>query len=148
MEDTVVDPLTSMFGLDEVKGMKERGELRLTTPTDPATLLDSSAKVLNDPNWLQNAKGFGHDYPTIANNFRRFEGDGSGLNRGDKSGEADVNYRGAQDTPFPATAPKTNTVSTIDNTVKTTWDTHPFNPFNITPRYLTYDKTEGDKMTE
>ena len=41
-----------------------------------------------------------------------------------------------------------NTVSTIDNPVKTTWDTHPFNPFNITPSYLTYDKTEGDKMTE
>ena len=33
----------------------------------------------------------------------------------------------------------------LDNTVKTTWDTHPFNPFN---QNLIYDKTEGDKMTE
>ena len=33
----------------------------------------------------------------------------------------------------------------IDNTVKTTWDTHPFTPFN---QNLTYDKTEGVKMTE
>ena len=32
-----------------------------------------------------------------------------------------------------------------DNTVKTTWDTHPFSPFN---QNLTYDKTEGTKMTE
>ena len=32
-----------------------------------------------------------------------------------------------------------------DNTVKTTWDTQPFNPFN---QNLTYDKTEGTKMTE
>ncbi len=35
-----------------------------------------------------------------------------------------------------------------DNTVKTTWDAHPFNRFNLNPNYLTYDKTEGDKMTE
>ena len=34
-----------------------------------------------------------------------------------------------------------------DNTVKTTWDTQPFNPMNIN-KNLTYDKTEGTKMTE
>jgi hypothetical protein len=34
-----------------------------------------------------------------------------------------------------------------DNTVKTTWDTQPFNPLNIN-KNLTYDKTEGTKMTE
>ena len=32
-----------------------------------------------------------------------------------------------------------------DNTVKTTWDTQPYHPFNTN---LTYDKTEGTKMTE
>lgn len=32
-----------------------------------------------------------------------------------------------------------------DNTVKTTWDTQPFHPFN---QNLIYDKTEGTKMTE
>ena len=32
-----------------------------------------------------------------------------------------------------------------DNTVKTTWDTQPYHPFN---QNLTYDKTEGTKMTE
>ena len=35
----------------------------------------------------------------------------------------------------------------IDNTVKTTWDTQPFNPFNQN-KNLIYDKTEGTKMTE
>ena len=34
-----------------------------------------------------------------------------------------------------------------DNTVKTTWDTQRFNPLNIN-KNLTYDKTEGTKMTE
>ena len=34
-----------------------------------------------------------------------------------------------------------------DNTVKTTWETQPFNPLNIN-KNLTYDKTEGTKMTE
>jgi hypothetical protein len=34
-----------------------------------------------------------------------------------------------------------------DNTVKTTWDTQPFNPMNIN-KNLIYDKTEGTKMTE
>ena len=36
-------------------------------------------------------------------------------------------------------------IQEIDNTVKITWNTHPFNPFNTN---LTYDKTEGTKMTE
>ena len=35
----------------------------------------------------------------------------------------------------------------IDNTVKTTWETQPFNPFNQN-KNLIYDKTEGTKMTE
>ena len=38
-------------------------------------------------------------------------------------------------------------VQEIDNTVKTTWDTQPFNPFNQN-KNLIYDKTEGTKMTE
>ena len=38
-------------------------------------------------------------------------------------------------------------IQEIDNTVKTTWDTQPFNPLNIN-KNLTYDKTEGTKMTE
>ena len=70
------------------------------------------------------------------------------MNHGDKPREANANYRGAQGTPFPATAPKMNTVSTIENTVKTTWDTHPFNLVNINANYLTYDKTDGKNMIE
>ncbi len=130
--------------------MKERGELRLTTQADPATLLDTSAQVINDPNWRKNAaKGFGHDYHTIARQRQGFEGDGSGLNHGGLAKGTDVNYRVIDgSTPVPKTAPKMNPVSTIDNTVKTTWDTQPFNTFNITPSYLAYDKTDGEKMTE
>ena len=41
-----------------------------------------------------------------------------------------------------------NAASMIDNTVKTAWDTQPFNPFNIDPTMLTYDKSEGDKNAE
>ena len=150
LEDKVVEKLTGLFGLDGVEGMKQRNELRLTTPTDPATLLDSSAEVENDPNWWKNAaKGFGHDYHTIASRRQGFDGDGSGLNHGVLAKGTDRNYgvlNGA--TPVPDTVPKMNTVSMIDSTVKTTWDTQPFNPFNVNPSYLTYDKTEGTKMTE
>ena len=38
-------------------------------------------------------------------------------------------------------------VQEIDNTVKTTWDTQPFNPSNQN-KNLIYDKTDGTKMTE
>ena len=131
LEDKAVEKLTSFFGLDGVKGMRERNELRLTTPTDPATLIDSSAEVRKDPNWWKNAaSGFGHDYHTIASQRQGFDGDGSGLNHGPLQTGADQNYRG---------------IAPIDTTVKTTWDTQPFNPFN---QNLTYDKTEGIKMTE
>ena len=117
--------------------MKERNELRLTTPTDPATLLDTSAEREDDPNWWKNAaKGFGHDYHYIASRRQGFEGDGSGLNKGDRVPGFDPNYR------VPVTA------APIDNTVKTTWDTQPFNPFNINPTTPADDKTEGDKNTE
>ena len=58
LEDEVVGRLTNLFGLDGVKGMRERNELRLTTPTDPATMLDSSAKVLDDPTVEKRRKGF------------------------------------------------------------------------------------------
>ena len=125
--------------------MRERNELRLTTPTDPATLLDTSAEREDDPNWWKNAaKGFGHDYHTIASRRQGFEGDGSGLNHGDRL-PIDPNYRTLNGAPHVT---EMNAASTIDNTVKTTWDTQPFNPFNVNPTTPTYDKTEGDKNTE
>ncbi len=75
--------------------MRERNELRLTTPTDPATLLDSSAKVRSDPNWWKNAaSGFGHEYHTIASQRQGFDGVGSGLNHGPLQTGTDPNYRG------------------------------------------------------
>ena len=108
--------------------MRERNELRLTTPTDPATLLDSSAEVRNDPNWWKNASsGFGHDYHTIASQRQGFDGDGSGLNHGPLQTGTDPNYRG---------------IVPIDNTVKTTWETQPFNPFGQS------SQTENNKETE
>ena len=119
---------------------------RGSTTTDPATILDTSAEREGDPNWLQNAaKGFGHDYHYIADRRQGFEGDGSGLNKSDRVAGFDPNYSAPIGGP---PVPEMNTVSTIDNTVKTTWDTQPFNPFNINPTTLTYDKTEGDKNTE
>ena len=137
LEDKVVKNVTSFLGFDKVKGMRERGETRLAANYDPAAVLDSSAKVSYDPNWLSNAAmGFGHDYHYIASQHQGFECDGSGLNHGDRPGRIDKNYR----TPEAATAPKMmNATSAIDNTVKTSWDTQPFNPFGITPAYLTYD---------
>jgi hypothetical protein len=94
LEDKVVQNATNFFGLDKVKGMQERGETRLAANFDPATILDSSAKVSYDPNWLSNAsKGFGHDYHYIASQYQGFEGDGSGLNHGDRPGGVDPNYR-------------------------------------------------------
>ncbi len=114
LEDKAVEKLTSIFGLDGVKGMRTRNELRITTPTDPATILDSSARVLDDPNWWKNAaKGFGHDYHPIASRFQGFEGDGSGVNHSPLQTGTDTNYR--------AIAP-------IDNPVTTTWETEPLNP--------------------
>ena len=128
LEDKAVEKLTSFFGLDGVKGMRERNELRLTTPTDPATLLDSSAEVENDPNWWKNAaSGFGHDYHTIASQRQGFDGDGSGLNHGPLQTGTDPNYRG---------------IVPIDNTVKTTWETQPFNPF------VQSSQRENNKETE
>ena len=41
--------------------------------------------------------------------------------------------------------PPESTGQLIDNTIKTTWDTQPFTPFN---QNLTYDTTEGTKMPE
>ena len=99
---------------------------------------DNSAQKTSHPNPGNYAPSFLHDFHNKEQAGGRIAGVSvTGL---DRPGGADANYRG--------TTPKMNTVSTIDNTVKTTWDTHPFNHFNLNPTYLTYDKTEGDKMTE
>ncbi len=68
-------------------------------------------------------KGFGHDYHNLARQYHGFDED-------DRPGEADPNYR----RPDAATvAPQMNAVSTLDNTIKTTWDTNTFNPGKINP---------------
>ena len=86
--------------------------------------------------------GFGHDFHNLASQYQGFDA------AEDRPGGGDQTYRRPDTTKTIQVAPKMNTVSMIDNTVKTTWDTQPFNPFNIDPTNLTYDKTEGTKMTE
>ena len=123
--------------------MKERGETRLASNFDPAAALDSSATRSYDPDWWRNGwSGFGHDFHNLASQYQGFDA------AEDRPGGADQNYRRPDTTKTIQVAPKMNTVSTLDNTTKTSWDAYPSNPFNINANYLTYDKTDGAKMTE
>ena len=73
-EDAGQNFLETVTGLDKVKGMKERGEQRFVNEYDPASILDTSATVFQDPDWWKKAgSGFGHDYHNIAKNFAGFE---------------------------------------------------------------------------
>ena len=80
--------------------MSERNEKRIAGYGDPVAALDSSAQVIYDPDWWKKPfLGFGHDYHTIAAGFAGFDGDGSGLNHGDRPGGTDPNCRGGGAVP-------------------------------------------------
>ena len=70
-----------LSGFDQAKGMKEKHQLRISGPMDPATALDGSAMHLQDPTWLNHlSEGGGHYYGNIAELFAGFDGpDGDGL---------------------------------------------------------------------
>ena len=69
-----------MTGFDKIKGMKEKHQQRLTGTMDPLTVLDGSAKQIDDPTWLNHlSEGGGHYYGNIADLFAGFDGpDGDG----------------------------------------------------------------------
>ena len=69
-----------LTGFDNVKGMKEKHQLRLTGPMDPVTVLDNSAKEIVDPTWVNHlSEGGGHYYGNIADLYAGFDGtDGDG----------------------------------------------------------------------
>ena len=76
-EQDLVEWLT---GFDNVKGVKEKHQLRLTGPMDPVTVLDNSAKEIVDPTWVNHlSQGGGHYYGNIADLYAGFDGaDGDG----------------------------------------------------------------------
>ncbi len=84
---------------------------------------------------MENAStGFGHDYHNLANEFRGFH------QQDDRPGGIDVNYKGG--------GAKDERRKRLRQRSKNNVGHSPFNPFNITPSYFTYDQTEGSKMTE
>ncbi len=93
IEKGVAEAGASIVRLDNVTGVKARGGTRLTSKYDPATVLESSAKVFYDPDlWKNESKGFGHDYHNLARQYHRFD-EADGRPRG-----ADPNYRRPQAT--------------------------------------------------
>ena len=114
------------------KYIGQENVLRVSNNGDIVSMFDRSAKKTQPPNPGNFAPSFWHDYHNKEQAGGTLEGER--LPGSDRPGGADANYRGN----FGATPG-------LDNTVKTTWDTHPFHPFN---QNLIYDKTEGDKMTE
>ena len=79
-EDKRQDFSEWLTGFDKVKGMKEKHQQRLTGSMDPLTVLDGSAKQIDDPTWLNHlSEGGGHYYGNIADLFAGFDGpDGDG----------------------------------------------------------------------
>ena len=144
LEDKVVEKGSSLLGLDKVKGMRERDETRIAGYGDAVAALDTSAQVAYDQDWYKKAdKGFGRDYHYIANRY-------SGSAVKDRPGGVDPNYRSI---PYSGQSIKisdrvlhADAMPSVDNTVKTTWDTQPFNPFNT--YNMMYDKTDGVIITE
>jgi hypothetical protein len=69
-----------LTGFDNVKGMKEKHQLRITGPMDPVTVLDNSATEITDPTWVNHlSQGGGHYYGNIADLYAGFNGaDGDG----------------------------------------------------------------------
>ena len=66
-EDKRQDLFEWWTGFDKVKGMEEKHQLRITGSMDPVTVLDGSAKVYEDPTWLNRlSAGGGHYYGNIA----------------------------------------------------------------------------------
>jgi hypothetical protein len=79
------------LGLDKVKGMQERHQLRIANEGDFAAALDGSVKVFWDPTSMNHlSQGGGHFYGSTASLFAGFDGkDGDGDIPNDESGNID-----------------------------------------------------------
>ena len=127
-------PVLDLFGTQNAD-IGQENVLRFSNNGDLVSAFDNSALKTSHPDPGNYAPSFWHDFHNKEQAGGRIAGVSvPGL---DRPGGADANYRGA--------TPKMNTASTIDSTVKTTWDTQPFTLFN---KNLIYDKTEGEKMAE
>jgi hypothetical protein len=74
IENKEQDFLEWMTGFDKVKGMKEKNKLRIANDFDLVTALDGSAKVYEDPTWMNHLKqGGGHYYGNTAALFTGFD---------------------------------------------------------------------------
>ena len=63
-------------GFDKVKGMEEKHQQRITNNMDLVTVLDGSAKVYEDPTWMNHlSAGGGHYYGNTAALFAGFDED-------------------------------------------------------------------------
>jgi hypothetical protein len=80
IENKEQDFLECMTGFDKVKGVKEKHQQRLTGSMDPLTVLDGSAKQIDDPTCLNHlSEGGGHYDGNIADLYAGFDGpDGDG----------------------------------------------------------------------
>ena len=105
---------------------------RFSNNGDIVSISDRSAKKTSHPDPLNYAPSFMHDFHNKDQAGGRLGGEL--LPGSDRPGGADASYRGS-----------VGATPGVDNTLKTYWDTHPFNPFN---QNLIYDKTDGVKMTE
>ena len=131
-------PVWDPFGKQK-KEIGQENVMRVSNKGDIVSMFDRSAKKTSHPNPGNYAPSFFHDFHNKEQAGGTLEGEP--LPGNDRPGGAEANYRGN----LGATLPPESSGPGLGNTVKTTWDTHPFNPFN---QNLTYDKTEGDKMTE
>jgi len=102
-----------LSGFDQVKGVKEKHQLRISGEIDPFTILDQSAVRIYDPTWMSHLQeGGGHYYGNIADLFAGFDGpDGDGF-----IGNA------VRKNDAPPTAPKWGVTWDIQKAMKEPWN--------------------------
>ncbi len=93
IENKKLDVLEFTLGLDKVKGMQERHQLRIANEGDFAAALDGSAKIFWDPTSVNHlSQGGGHFYGSTASLFAGFNGkDGDGYIPNEESGKEKEN---------------------------------------------------------
>ncbi len=124
-------PVRGPFGVQKNE-IRQESAMRVSNNGDIVSMFDRSAKKTYHPNPGNYAPSFMHDFRNKEQASGTLEGER--LPGNDRPGGADANYRG-----------NLGATPGLDITVKTTWDTQPFTPFN---QNRIYDKTEEDKMTE
>ena len=108
-----------LFGTQKAE-IGQENVMRVSNNGDTVSAFDRSAKKTNHPDVLSHAPAFWHDYHNKEQAGGTLEGER--LPGSDRPGGADANYRGN----FGATPG-------LDNTIKTSWDTHPIQPLQPKP---------------